>query len=60
VLAVTGDYGLAIALDVPAGEEKASVVRNLVEQLRAIARVLEVLPSQPAASVEGESDEVSA
>jgi hypothetical protein len=50
------DGGFAIALDIPAGEEMESAVRTLVDQLRAIARVLDTLPRKPVASVEGEND----
>jgi hypothetical protein len=57
-LAVTVNREFAIALDVAAGQEKESVVRDLVEQLRAIAQVLNALPPKSTASVEPESDEV--
>jgi len=41
---VSGDSYFAIALDVPAGEEKAGVVRSLIDDFREIAAVLKVLP----------------
>jgi hypothetical protein len=60
MLAITIDGGFAIALDVLTGEEKDSVVCALVDQLSAIAGVLDALPPKPVASVERESDEVPA
>ena len=57
-LAVTVNREFAIALDVAAGQEKESVVRDLVEQFRAIAQVLNALPPKPTASVEQESNEI--
>jgi hypothetical protein len=39
-----GDF--AVALDVPAGEEKPAVVRSLVDDIKAIASVLDTLPSE--------------
>jgi hypothetical protein len=60
MLATPVHGGFAIALDVPAGEEKEGVVRALVDKLRAIARVLDVLPRKPGAIVDGDIDEVPA
>jgi hypothetical protein len=59
-LAINIDGEFAIALDVLAGEEKDSVVHALVDELRAIARVLEALPPRPVTNVERDSDEVPA
>jgi hypothetical protein len=57
-LALTVDHGFAIALDVPSGQERDSVVRALVDDLKAIGQVLSALPPKPTASVEPESNEV--
>src|SRR5262249_27489926 len=46
-LALPIEGGFAVALDVPVGEEQASVVRTLVDRLKAIARMLEALPPKP-------------
>ena len=54
ILTTTGDHEVAIALDIPVGEEKAGVVRSLVDDLRRIAEVLHALPAKPIASPEQE------
>ena len=43
VLTVDRSNSFAIALEIPIGEEKAGVVRSLVDQLKAISTVLEPL-----------------
>jgi hypothetical protein len=58
ILVINFDGGIAVALGVPTGEEKESVVRALVRQLSAIAQVLNVLPRKPLASAEREGDEL--
>jgi hypothetical protein len=58
LLAVPMTGGFAIALDVPVGEEQASVVRALVDRLNAIAQVLDALLPKPIASGDQESEEV--
>ena len=52
---VTGfqDDGLAIAVDIAAGEDKDRVVRSIVDQLKAIVDVLSVLNVTP---VEGDGE----
>ena len=40
ILTATSNHDFAIALDIPAGEEKAVVIRSLVDQLKMIASVL--------------------
>jgi hypothetical protein len=52
ILTATSDHTFAIALDIPIGEEKAGVIRSLVEDLKAIAAVLEALPPKSIASME--------
>ena len=54
---VTIGYDVAIAVELPAGEEKAGVVRSLVDDLAVIAGVLEALPPKPVASSGQESDD---
>ena len=44
ILTATSSREFAIGLDVPPGEERAGVVRSLVDQLKAIATVLAALP----------------
>lgn len=44
ILTTTLRDRFAIGLDLPAGEEKAGVVRSLVDQLKAIATMLSALP----------------
>jgi hypothetical protein len=58
-LALPIEGGFAVALEVPVGEEQASVVRALVDRLKAIARVLETLPPKPPANVDREAEELS-
>ena len=50
-LVVNHGDGIAIALEVPAGEERAGVVASLINQLKDIAGVLEVLPTQGASDL---------
>lgn len=47
VLTSCSNQGIAIALEIPQGEEKDAVVRSLVNDLKAVAAVLQGLPSQP-------------
>ncbi len=60
MLAIPIDRGFAIGLDLPTGEEKESVVRSLVDQLRVVGHALIALPPKLGPIAEGESDEVSA
>jgi hypothetical protein len=57
ILTANLGHEFAIALDIPAGEEKVGVVRSLVDDIKAIAGVLDALPPQPVASAEQESDD---
>ena len=61
ILTATSGQGIAIALEIPEGEEKDGVVRSLVDDLKALAAVLDALPPV-AAQDEGQedSDETSA
>ena len=52
---VDEDQLVAIALELPAGEEKDEVVRSVVDRLREIAEILSELPPKPS-SAEGGSD----
>ncbi len=52
VLTTSAGHDFAIALDIPAGEERAGVVRSLVDRLKAITAVLVALPPKTAANVE--------
>ncbi len=52
VPAIRSDQDVAVALDIPTGEEKAEVVRSLVGQLREIAQVLGSLPPKPIVNTE--------
>jgi hypothetical protein len=45
-LTAAGDYGIAVALEIPEGEEKDGVIRSLVADIQAIATVLTTLPPQ--------------
>lgn len=57
----TTGQGVAIALEIPEGEEKDGVVRSLVDDLKAVAAVLDALPPKTAQSgVQEESDETTA
>lgn len=44
ILTTTYDRDFAVALDIPVGEEKAGVVRSLVDKIKAIAAELSALP----------------
>ncbi len=59
ILTATNDQDFAIALEIPVGEEKARVIRSLVDDLKAIAAVLGTLPpkTKTMASVEQERDD---
>jgi len=48
ILIDTSGRGVAIAMEIPEGEEKDGVNRSLVNDLKAVAAVLEALPQQPA------------
>jgi hypothetical protein len=52
ILTATNDSDFAIALDIPVGEEKAVVVRSLVDDIKAIASVLDSLPPIAMANAE--------
>lgn len=52
ILTVTKDRDFSIAVDIPVGEEKAGVIRSIVEDLKAIAVVLDTLPPKTLTSVE--------
>lgn len=54
ILTVTSDRDFAIALDIPVGEEKAGVIRSVVDGLKAIAEVLDALPPKTMTSAEPE------
>jgi len=60
ILTATSGQGIAIALEIPEGEEKDGVVRSLVDDLKALAEVLDALPPQAAqGQVQEGSDETS-
>jgi hypothetical protein len=48
------DQDIALALEIPVGEEKAGVMRSLVDDIKAIAAVLATLPPKSAESAEQE------
>jgi len=52
ILTATHGAVFAIALRIPVGEEKDAVIRSLVDQLKAIAGALRMLPPRPMPSVE--------
>jgi hypothetical protein len=54
VLTAISDHEVAVALDIPIGEEKAEVVRFLVDRLKEIKEVLDSLSTKPIASTEPE------
>ncbi len=56
ILTATYKDDFAIALDIPVGEEKAGVIRSVVDDLKAIAAVLDALPPKTMASAEQELD----
>jgi hypothetical protein len=61
ILTATSGQGVAIAFEIPEGEEKNGVVRSLVDNLKAVAAVLDALPPQTAqGGVQEESDETAA
>lgn len=53
----TSDDEFAIALEIPEGEEKDGVARSLVDDLKAIATVLEALPPQARQDAVQEGDD---
>lgn len=55
IFTVTHDDGFAVAIDIPFGEEKESVVRSIVNQIRKIVDLLSALPP----GIDGNSVEVS-
>lgn len=57
MLTATHDRDFAIALDIPVGEEKAGVIRSLVDDLKAIASVLDELPPKTMVDVGQEQDD---
>lgn len=61
MLTATIGQGVAIALEIPEGEEKVGVVRFLVDDLKAVAAVLDALPPRKAqTSDQEEIDETTA
>ncbi|HPC93830.1 MAG TPA: hypothetical protein PLU87_02735 [Sedimentisphaerales bacterium] len=52
ILTATINHAFAIAVDIPTGEEQSMVVRSIVDYLKPIAEILDVLPAKPAASAE--------
>lgn len=57
ILCVDDGGGVAIALDLPPGEEQPGVVRHLADRLKAVAAVLAALPPKPAGTPEPEQGE---
>jgi hypothetical protein len=57
ILTATYDGDFAIALDIPVGEEKTGVIRSLVDDIKAIAAVLNTLPAKTTAVLEQERDD---
>ena len=53
----TSDDEFAVALGIPEGEEKDGVVRSLVDDLKAVATVLEALPPQTGQDAAPEEDD---
>jgi len=47
VLTATINQAFAIAVDIPAGEEQSVVVRSIVDYIKPIAEILDVLPGSP-------------
>lgn len=61
ILTATSGQGVAIAIEIPEGEEKDGVVRSLVNDLKAVAAVLDALPPKtPQSGVQEEHDETTA
>jgi hypothetical protein len=56
-LTVTTDHDIAIALEIPIGEEKDGVVRSLVNDLKSVTTVLEALPLQAGQKTVQEGDD---
>jgi hypothetical protein len=54
ILTAASDHDFSIALEIPLGEEKDGVIRSLVNDIKAIAAVLEALQKQPDSSGEQE------
>lgn len=54
ILTATNNHYFAIALDIPAGEEKAGVVRSLVDDIKEIASALQSLPPKTMVNAEQE------
>ncbi|MBN1361614.1 MAG: hypothetical protein JW993_13530 [Sedimentisphaerales bacterium] len=46
ILTVSRGHDIAVALEIPVGEEKDGVIRSLVDDLKAVTTLLEALPSQ--------------
>jgi len=46
ILTATSDHDIAIALEIPVGEERDGVIRSLVNDLKALTTLLEALASQ--------------
>ncbi|MDZ7722216.1 MAG: hypothetical protein U5R06_05150 [candidate division KSB1 bacterium] len=53
------DHGIAIALEIPIGEEKDAVIRSLADDLKKIAGVLAHLPPLPTSDTKENNDAVS-
>ena len=59
ILVAANGREIAIALEIPSGEDKDSVVRVLAEDIKAISTQLEQLPQQETLTIiQGEEDEV--
>jgi hypothetical protein len=54
ILTATINRDFAIAVNIPTGEEQSVVVRSVVDEIKAIAGVLDPLPAMPAAGTEPE------
>lgn len=52
ILTATINGAFAVAIDIPAGEEQSAVVRSVVDRIKSIAGVLDVLPAMAAAGSE--------
>jgi len=52
LLAVSIGDDVALALEIPVGEEKAGVIRSLADAIKAVAAVLAGLPIKPSANAE--------
>ena len=60
ILTAASNHDIAVALEIPIGEEKSGVIRSLVDSLKAVTAVLETLPQQTGQTVEQvEGDEPS-